>query len=166
MKDKFLANAYHGTKKCFVESILTKVDFQHNSGDKFLGQGFYLWRDSYERALVWQGIPGSRINKEEKAVIYARIEDEKSKTLNFTSYNWNQEKDLLRIYNDYFSDTIYFGEFIDMLIRKDLEINLVIIADLRTKPNIIKIDKIHFAYSDIQICLKNDLPIKDLKEVS
>lgn len=116
--------------------------------------------------MVWQGIPGSRINKEEKAVIYARIEDEKSKTLNFTSYNWNQEKDLLRIYNDYFSDTIYFGEFIDMLIRKDLEINLVIIADLRTKPNIIKIDKIHFAYSDIQICLKNNIPIKDLKEVS
>ena len=165
MKDKFFAIAYHGTKKCFVKSILEEINFQYNSGDKFLGQGFYLWRDSYDRAFVWQGVSTERIKKEEKAVIYAKIEDEKNKTLNFTSYNWNKEKDLLRIYNDYFSEKIYFGEFIDMLIEKDLEINLVIIADLRKDPNIIKIDNIHFAYSDIQICLKNKTPIKELNEI-
>ncbi|MCT7488763.1 hypothetical protein N5T63_07615 [Aliarcobacter cryaerophilus] len=165
MKDRFFAVAYHGTKKSFVGSILTKINFQHNVGDKFLGQGFYLWRDSYERALVWKGVSSYPIEKEEKAVIYAKIEEQKNKTLNFTSYNWNQEKDLLRIYNDYFSEDIFFGEFIDMLIAKGLEINVVIIADLRKEPNIIKIDDMHFAYTDIQICLKNDKPIVELLEV-
>jgi hypothetical protein len=83
----------------------------------------------------------------------------------FLFFYWNQEKDLLRIYNDYFSEDIFFGEFIDMLIAKGLEINVVIIADLRKEPNIIKIDDMHFAYTDIQICLKNDKPIVELLEV-
>jgi hypothetical protein len=52
-----------------------------------------------------------------------------------------------------------------MLIAKGLEINVVIIADLRKEPNIIKIDDMHFAYTDIQICLKNDKPIVELLEV-
>jgi hypothetical protein len=165
MKDKFFAIAYHGTKKNFVGKILKEIDFKRNQGDKFLGQGFYLWRDSYERAFLWKGVNGD-IEREEKAVIYAKIEDDKKKTLNFTSFNWNKEKDLLRIYNDYFSKNIYFGEFIDMLIENDLEINLVLIADLRKTPNIIPVDKFNFAYTDIQICLKNKNCIKELREIS
>ena len=165
MKDKFFAIAYHGTKKDCVEKILKEINFKLNQGDKFLGQGFYLWRDSYERAFLWKGTEGN-IRKEEKAVIYAKIEEDKEKTLNFTSFNWNKEKDLLRIYNDYFSKKIYFGEFIDMLIENDLEINLVLIADLRKTPNIIFVDKFKFAYTDIQICLKNKNCIKELEEIS
>ena len=49
------------------DEIIRKVPFLSNKDStQWLGQGFYLWRDSYERAFLWKGTEGN-IRKEEKA---------------------------------------------------------------------------------------------------
>ena len=49
MIDTFVATGYHGTTLSSSENILKAIDYQRNKGDKFLGQGFYLWRDIKEQ---------------------------------------------------------------------------------------------------------------------
>jgi len=98
--------------------------------------------------------------------------------LNFTSMNWNNELEILKLYLKYFKPKkIYFGEFIDFLIDElGVDIKLVTIMDLKNR-----ITKIHiqdpdpkkektrtvFSYGDIQLCIKNkDIVIDELKRVS
>lgn len=122
----FKAIGYHGTDDADV--ILTDgIDYKRPAGDVFLGRGFYLWRDSYERAFSWRG------NK--KDVIQVECECLKDEMLNFTSTNWNSEKDIIRLYLKYFKPKqIYFGEFIDFLIDElEVDIKLVTIMDLKNK---------------------------------
>lgn len=166
MKNKLHAVGYHGTNKKFVKNILGGIDFSRNKGDKFLGQGFYLWRDSYERAYKWAK---RDCVEDEISVICAKINSCKENCFNFTSYVWNNEKEYFDIYLKDFNH-LTFGEFIDLLIEEsNLEINLIMIADLKDKPKTVCIEdednKTNFAHVDIQICLKNKKAIENLVEV-
>jgi len=160
MKSTFEAVAYHGTDQQFVKNILSNINFAYNKGDKFLGQGMYLWRDSYERACKW-----ARKTKkfDELSIIAFKIKCPKENTLNFTSRTWNRESELIDIWRDKFS-YLTFGEFLDELIYNNgMSIYLIIIIDLTKEPKIFYIEdgdnKTNFAFGDIQICLKNNNPI-------
>lgn len=152
----YKAVGYHGTENADI--ILKKgIDYKRLAGDVFLGRGFYLWRDSYNRAFNWQ--------ERKQDVIRVEIKCSNDEILNFTSSNFNSEKEIIRIYLKYFKPkNIYFGEFIDFLIDElKIDIKLVTIMDLKDKitklhiqdPNIDK-NKTIFSYGDIQICLKNN----------
>lgn len=156
----YKAIGYHGTENADI--ILSKgIDYQRPAGDVFLGRGFYLWRDSYHRAFVWQG--------RRQDVIKIGIKCPKEDMLNFTSTNFNKEIEIIRLYLKYFKPKkIYFGEFLDFLVDDlKIDIKLVTIMDLKNKitklhiqdPNIHK-NKTIFSYGDIQICVKN----KDVAE--
>jgi len=154
MKDYFYAVGYHGADKKHIRNILNGIKFALNKGDKFLGQGFYLWRDSYERAFKWAK---SRFNK--PTVVLAKIKCKKGNVLNFTSRSWEKEKELINIYLNFFSD-MYFGEFLDMIIYDYKEnYNLVVVSDLGSKALPIMVDNVTFVFSDTQICVKNEKPI-------
>lgn len=166
--DTFIATGYHGTTKSSIPHILDGIDFERNKGDRFLGQGFYLWRDSYKRATKWKGAIGAPpILEKDKAVIRVDVESKITETLNFTSYNYNNERKVIDLFLKQKPAKLSFGEFIDFLIKKyDLSINLIVIADIRKKYTKINVDNItNFVYSDIQICLKNDKCIKYFGEV-
>ncbi|MCG3701634.1 hypothetical protein L5F41_05950 [Aliarcobacter butzleri] len=156
MINKFIAIGYHGALQSDIDKILSEIKFDLNKGDRFLGQGFYLWRDSYLRAKVWRGVGEKRSNTEERSVIRVQIEDNIKNTFNFTSYKWNNELKILNMYSELDSN-LSFGEFLDFLIyEQKLEINLIIISDLTAAPKIINVDNnIQFAYSDTQMCAKN-----------
>ena len=162
MKDYFYAIGYHGTDKQHIQNILNGIDFAKNKDEKssrFLGQGFYLWRDSYERAFRWAK------KNEHPTVILAKVKCKKENVLNFTSRSWGKEKELINIYLKSFSD-MYFGEFLDMIIYDYKEnYNLVIISDLGSSPLQVMINNVAFVFSDTQICVKNEKPIQLYGEV-
>ncbi len=164
--NSFIAVGYHGTDD--ASTILDKgIDYKRPAGDVFLGRGFYLWRDSYQRAFHWKD--------RTQDVLRVEVCCKNDEILNFTSSNFNNEIEIIRIYLKYFKPkNIYFGEFIDFMIDElNIDIKLVTIMDLRNKitklhiqdPNYEK-DKTIFSYGDIQICVKNEkalngkLPIK------
>ena len=160
MTSTFEAVGYHGTDKKYVTSILTSINFAYNKGDKFLGQGIYLWRDSYDRACKWAN---KTKNFNNLSVIAFKIKCSKQNTLNFTSKSWNNEGELLELWKNNFSN-LAFGEFLDeMIYNNDMSINLIIIIDLTDKLKTFYIDdngsRTNFALGDIQICLKNNNPI-------
>jgi len=163
----YYAVGYHGTTEEGANQILSSgIDFSRREGDVFLGRGFYIWRDSYTRAKIW--------NSAEK-VIESKIECPQDEMLNFTSIKWNNELDIIRLYLKYFKPKeIYFGEFIDFLIDElDVDIKLITIMDLRNKATkihiqdpLIKKNKTIFSYGDIQLCIKHKDIISELKEVN
>jgi len=166
MKDNFYAIGYHGTDKKYVQDILSKIDYSYNKGDKFLGQGLYLWRDSYTRAVVW-----AKDTKKFKdlSIIAFKIECEKENVLNFTSTSWNMEEELIGIWQEIFNN-LSFGEFLDeMIYNNDMSIDIIVIIDLTKTPNTFHIkdgkSETHFACGDVQICLKNNKPILHYGEV-
>jgi hypothetical protein len=164
--NKLVTVGFHGTNKKFASDIIKELNFSLNEGDKFLGQGFYLWRDSFERAKKWAK---RTINEQEISIIYVRICSEKDRVLNFTSFNWNNEKELVSIYLESFRE-LYFGQYLDLLIKEGMiDIDLVMIADLKNELNIIKVDdglnSTNFACVDLQICLKNGNPIESIGEI-
>lgn len=164
MKDKFIAIGYHGTDQIHTDKILDGIDFSLNKGDKFLGQGFYLWRDSYDRALRWAKKTKSYA---EIDVISILIECNKNDILNFTSTAWNNEEQLIEMYKTHFSH-FSFGEFLDyLLIDRQVMINAVIMIDLSHNIKIFNIkdgaNETNFAHGDIQICLKNNHPVTKIK---
>lgn len=166
MHNSLVLIGFHGTNKKFVSNIESGINFSLNRGDKFLGQGFYLWRDSFERAKKWAK---RTIKDDEISIIYVRINAETKRILNFTSFNWNNEKDLVNIYLNDFKD-LYFGEYLDFLIDKKLiDVDLVMIADLKDEFNIIRVDdglnSTNFACVDLQVCLKNANSIEYVGEV-
>ncbi len=166
MKNTFHAIGYHGTDNKYVENILNEIDYSFNKGDKFLGQGMYLWRDSYDRAYKW----ASKTKEcENVGVIAFQIKCNKENVLNFTSQSWNKEEELLTLWQQSFS-SLSLGEFFDMMIYENsLKINLIVIMDLNKEPNIIRVEDkrsiANFAFGDIQICLKNNTPIESKKEI-
>jgi len=167
MKDKFFAIGYHGTDARYTPSILSGIDFAINKGDKFLGQGFYLWRDSYNRAYKWSQ---STRNFESIDILYVKVECKKEHVLNFTSQSWGKENMLLEMHKEHFSDKT-FGEFIDYLVyHKDLDINMIVIIDLTKNQTTFNIkdgeSETNFAFGDIQICLKNNRPILKIDKVA
>jgi len=167
MKDKFFAIGYHGTDAKYTPAILSGIDFAKNKGDKFLGQGFYLWRDSYDRAYKWSQ---STRNFEDIDILYVKVESKKEYVLNFTSQSWGKENMLLEMHKEHFSDKT-FGEFIDYLIyHKGLEINIIVIIDLTKNQTTFNIKdgekETNFAFGDIQICLKNDRPVVKIDKVA
>lgn len=165
IKNKFIATGFHGTTIESAKKILENIDYKLNKGDKFLGEGFYLWRDSYESALRWNGGGCVGLKPKDKSVIGVEINTLKDETLNFTSFNWNSEKTLIKIYLK-LKSKLSFGEFIDFMIKNNVDINLVVIADLKTEPTIINVDKgIKFAQADIQMCVKNSKPISNVIEI-
>lgn len=166
MKDKFFAIGYHGTDAQYTPRILSNIDFTINKGDKFLGQGFYLWRDSYDRAYEWSQATKSFQNID---ILYVKVECKKEYVLNFTSQSWGNENMLLEMHKNYFSNKT-FGEFIDYLIYYEyLEINMIVIIDLTKNQTIFNIkdrkNETNFAFGDIQICLKNDKTIIEIDKV-
>ena len=167
MINKFIAIGYHGALESDINKILDGIRFDLNPGDRFLGQGFYMWRDSYFRAKAWRGIGEKRENVEKRSVVRSDILAERENTLNFTSYKWNNELNILKMYSEV-STSMSFGEFLDYLIyKKDLSINLIVISDLTAKPKTIKVDhNIEFAYTDIQMCAKNQKCIVKTERVS
>ena len=161
MKDYFYAVGYHGTDKQHIQNILNGINFALNKGDKFLGQGFYLWRDSYERAFRW-----AKNRFDDPTVVLAKIKCKKENVLNFTSRNWNNEKELIELYLQNFSD-IYFGEFLDMMIYDFKEnYSLVVVSDLGSKSLPVMIDNVIFVFSDTQVCVKNEKPIEVYGEIA
>ena len=160
--NNFKAIGYHGTDNETLE-----INFALPKNDVFLGRGFYIWRDSYERAKTW---------KNSLYVYEVEVSCSKDEMLNFTSVNWNQELDIMKLYLKYFKPKkIYFGEFIDFLIDEmDVDIKLVTIMDLKNKPTKIHIqdpyknkNKTIFSYGDIQICIKdNSVLAKDIQKVT
>ncbi len=161
---KYFAIGYHGTSEIGANQILNNgIDFRRRSDDVFLGRGFYVWRDSYNRAKVW--------NSSEK-VIEVKLECNQYEMLNFTSQNWNSELDILKLYLKYFKPKqIYFGEFIDFLIYElKVDIKLVTIMDLKNRMTKIHIqdplnqrNKTIFSYGDIQLCIKHKDVISHIK---
>lgn len=164
MENNFYAVGYHGTNKIYVDNIVDSTNFKLNSGDEFLGEGFFVWRDSYDRAYRWAK---KRNDIEDISVIYVKIQGIKDNCLNFTSFNWNNESELIQIYLEDFKN-YSFGEYIDFLISNEVEIDAVIIADLTDDYTIIPIKDgtTHFAQVDIQICLKNKEFIDDIKGIN
>jgi len=151
----YYAIGYHGTNTEGANKILNDgIDFSRRSGDVFLGCGFYIWRDSFERAKVWNG---------SNEVIEISLECNHDEMLNFTSMNWNNEKYIMKLYFEYFlPKKIYFGEFIDFLITNGVDIKLVSVLDLKNKKTQLPIqdpieskNKTIFSYGDIQICIKS-----------
>lgn len=162
----FKAIGYHGTDDASV-ILASGIDYKRPAGDVFLGRGFYLWRDSFERAFSWKG------NK--KDVLEVQCECLKDEMLNFTSTNWNSEKDIIRLYLKNFKPKqIYFGEFIDFLIDElKVDIKLVTIMDLKNKITKLHIqdpfvnkNKTIFSHGDIQICIKDKGISKSIQKVS
>ena len=98
----FKAIGYHGT-----DNANLIVDYNLPNNDVFLGRGLYIWRDSCNRAKIW---------KNSKYVYEVELNCSKDEMLNFTSMNWNNELDIMKLYLKYFKpEKIYFGEFIDFL---------------------------------------------------
>ena len=167
MKNKFFAIGYHGTSEDFTPAILSGINFTLNKGDKFLGQGFYLWRDSHDRAYKWSQ-KTKNFNKID--IILVEMECNKKNVLNFASQSWNNEEDLIQMYLNYFKH-LSFGEFLDYLIYdKGNNINIVVIIDLTKNITTFSIkdkrSETNFAFGDIQICLKNNKPIKNIEKVA
>ena len=147
---KFHAIGYHGS-----DNNNLQVNFNLPADDVFLGRGFYIWRDSIERATKWKG----------SDVVYkAVIECQKDEMLNFTSTNWNDELAIMKLYLKYFkSKKIYFGEFLDFLIDSvGVDIKLIAIMDMKNRETKLHIqdpynsgNKTIFSYGDVQLCLKD-----------
>ena len=162
----YYAIGYHGTTEEGAEIILDSgIDFSRREGDVFLGRGFYVWRDSYKRAKIW--------NSAQK-VIESQIKCPQDEMLNFTSINWNNELDIIKLYLKYFKPKeIYFGEFIDFLIDElGVDIKLITIMDLKNRATKIHIqdplnrkNKTIFSYGDIQLCIKHQDIVSNLREV-
>ena len=152
---KYFAVGYHGTSQSGADIIYSNgIDFKRRSEDVFLGKGFYLWRDSYQRAKTWHN---------SEVVLEIGINTEQENILNFTTSENDNEKMILKIYFEHFEPkNIYFGEYIDFLIDNGVNIQMTTILDLTNKhilfptqdPKKIN-DKTIFAYGDIQICLKS-----------
>ena len=164
---KYYAIGYHGTTEDGADTILNSgIDFSRREGDVFLGRGFYVWRDSCHVAKDW---------KNSKAVLEVKIECPQDEMLNFTSRIWNNENDIIALYLEYFlPKNIYFGEFIDFLIANDIDIKLITVIDLKTKNKTISIpiqdplnpkNKTIFSYGDIQLCIKHQDIVSNLREV-
>ena len=158
----FKAIGYHGTNDRDL-----KIDYILPQNDVFLGRGFYIWRDSYQRAKTW---------KNSKCIYEVKLTCPKDEMLNFTSVGWNKELDIMKLYLKYFKPkNIYFGEFIDFLIDEmGVDIKLVTIMDLKNRATKIHIqdpknesNKTIFSYGDIQMCIKEkSVLVKDIQKVS
>ena len=163
----YYAVGYHGTTKEGENQILSNgIDVSRRANDVFLGRGFYIWRDSYQRAKVW--------NRGSDGVLELNVKCSHDEMLNFTSINWNNELDIIKLYLKYFKPKeIYFGEFIDFLIDDlGVDIKLITIMDLRNKATKIHIqdpyihrNKTIFSYGDIQLCIKHQDIISELRAV-
>jgi len=160
----YYAIGYHGTCKVGANKILSNgIDFGRRSDDVFLGCGFYVWRDSVERAKAWNS---------SESVIEIILECNHDEMLNFTSMNWNNERYIMKLYfDDFLPKKIYFGEFIDFLIANGVDIKLVSILDLKNRKTLLPIqdpifstDKTIFSYGDIQICIKSQNVVKSIFE--
>jgi len=160
----YYAIGYHGTKNA-SHIINNGIDFSRREGDVFLGRGFYVWRDSYARAKIWNSAQN---------VIESKIECPQDEMLNFTSIKWNKELDIIKLYLKYFKPKeIYFGEFIDFLIDElGVDIKLITIMDLRNQATKIHIQdpldnskRTIFSYGDIQLCIKHKDIISEPREV-
>ena len=162
----YKAIGYHGTNKEAANDIKNNgINVSFNTDDKFLGQGFYLWRDSLKRARRWAAKPDNT----SVAVLAVEIESKHDEMLNFTSREWGNERELLDIFFRYFKKkNKSFGEFIDFLRKEEnLKINVITILDLGRKPKLIPMPKeINFAYGDIQICVKDMSVVKNIYEVN
>jgi|GEM_PF-4833115 len=165
MNHKFLAIGYHGTDL----DIKTKndINFDHNQyKDHFLGRGLYLFRDSYKRAKGWT----DNQHKGNSTVLEVKLESDELEILNFTSSKWNYEMDILELFVELCKEhKIHFGTFLDFLIEQyELDIKAIAIIDLKTKNHFIPIRseyKTLFAYGDIQICVKSQDIISELKVI-
>ena len=164
MNYKFKALGFHGTNdedrvKRINESNNIDYEIKNARFDVFLGKGFYIWRDSIERAYIWQ---------KSKTVFAVEVECEYENMLNFTTTSGKKELELIRIFlelNKELDNKLSFGEFLDYIKEFGVKLDLVTIADLTPKPSIIEIKKINFAIADIQICIKNSDIVKEVKKL-
>lgn len=159
--NNFTAVGYHGTDN---SNLVLNINLPEN--DVFLGRGFYIWRDSYERAKEWKG---------SEYIYQANIMCPVDEMLNFTSMNWNDELAIMNLYLKYFKPkNIYFGEFIDFLIDgMDVDIKLIAIMDLKNQATKLHIQdpnnnsKTIFSYGDTQLCIKDEKILAEaIKKVS
>ncbi len=176
----YKAVGYHGTTKDAVQNFLEEdgIDCTYKMGkEPFLGGGFYLWRDSYKRALKWSENHAGDI-PEDQSVLEVDIECHSEEMLNFTSTVWNNEQVMIKAYLSAV-DTLkeggvgvfYFGHFIDSFIQCNTNIKLVTMHDLTNKLQMFNIKdpadiqkETNFAFGDIQLCVKDPSVMVDRKE--
>jgi len=165
----FAAICYHGSKDILCKN---SINFNYKQyKEHFLGRGFYVFRDSYSRALEW--VQNRHKNNKKDYIYKVKIEVDNAKLLNFTSTNWGKELDVLELFLEICERyNIHFGIFLDILIDKfDIEIDAIAIIDLRDENYFVPVvvfkdngdvnHKTLFAFGDIQICIKTVDIIKE-----
>jgi len=152
----FIAIGYHGSKD---ELLKEKIDFNYMQyEDHFLGRGFYIFRDSYNRAVEWAD--NRHKDSKDNHIYQVEIDTSFDKILNFTSTNWGYELDVLELFLEICKKySIHFGVFLDILIDKfKIDIDAIVMIDLRDSSYFVPIVSEHktlFAFGDIQICIKS-----------